>query len=464
MGSFTFYSRIKTVLDAFKMLKLFGSGNRSLMRERVQALLVFLFIFPLFFQLSGSLFIAEDGFNYDSQGKLLLLPLPIASIFCFLAIAILLRLEKNHFGIGFVFSVFVLSLLATMVSTGGTIEADLWQAKFILLIQFLLPLFGLVLGSLYLSPKSEYARFEALALYMLMIVIPLEIISTITRGTGILSPYAYFFGLYQHLQYLPVVFVSLYFLTVTALYENKKLRYLILFLAPWMGIYISASLSMLAIILAVVASFIAFWFLNKNEKRSYVILVVLLLWGSFSIYYPITQATGTYALKYSHDLQAKKTQQGEASNQEKSYKDSVMAILPNNLKERFPYWEFYMEGVIESPKTFLFGHQTRPDRGKYPSAHNYYLDLIYHFGVISLLPFIYLILLTIRSSWQAIITGMITPSLAMFIIVVGFFVFADNFLKVSFRQPYPGMMMFFIWGVLLTKLSMVQNSNKGRNG
>jgi len=31
-------------------------------------------------------------------------------------------------------------------------------------------------------------------------------------------------------------------------------------------------------------------------------------------------------------------------------------------------------------------------------------------------------------------------------------VLIDNSLKVGFRQPYPGIIMFFLWGVLLNRL------------
>jgi len=427
------------------MVENFGSNIRKLKRDHVQALLVFFFLFPLFFQLSGSIFISNN-LKFDTQGDLFLLPLPMASVFCFIGIAILLRLEKRHFGMGFVFSVFILMMLSTIVSTDGENKAEL--AKFILLIQFILPMFALVFGSLYLMPKSDYLRFEAVALYVLLLVVPLEVVSTIIRGTGVLSPYLHIFSLYQHLQYLPVIFIGLYFLTVNSLYKNNKLRFLIMFMAPWMGIYLSASLSTMAIILAVISTVISCWFVNK--KRKYIILLVVLFWASFTMYYPITQTTTTYALKYSHELE----KVGENVIRYEPSKFKIMTDLSNSLKEQLPYWVFYSKGIFESPEIFLFGHATRPDRNAYPSAHNFYLDLIYHFGMISLLPFIYLIFITIRNGWQVVNTGLATPDLVMLIALVGFFIFVDNSFQVSLRQPYPGMVMFFIWGILLTKISI----------
>ena len=401
-------------------MNLYRKKSEILNLFHIQALCLFLFLFPLFFQLSGTIFNAKE-LKFDSQASLLLLPLPIASIFCYIGIAVLLRLEKKHFGVGFVFSIFILMMFSALVSSGASGKAEL--AKFILLVQFILPMFALVLGSLYLPPKSDYLKVEAVILYILMLIIPAEVIATIIRGSGILSPYLYGFSLYQNLQYLPVIFVALYFLTVISLYSNNKLRYFVIFLAPWMGIYIAASLSILTIVLAVISALICFWFLNESGKRGYGLTLVLLLGLSFMIYYPNVQSTGTYALKYSQEVQEEintTAPQNDDSIQKDLSSNKFVALLPNNIKERFVYWEFYGKGIFENPKIFIFGHANRPDRNMYPSAHNYYLDLIYHFGAISMLPFIYLILITMRNIWRVSKTGDLTPGLAVLVLMVGF--------------------------------------------
>lgn len=435
------------------MLKLNTKNNCRLSEELKQALLLFLFFMPLFFQLSGSIF-RLDSMNYDTQGKLLLLPLPMASFFCFIGIALLLRLEKRHFGMGIIFSIFTLMMLSILVSSSESEQTEL--TKFILLVQFILPMFALVLGSLYISPRSDYLRYEAIVLYILLFVIPLEVISTLIKGSGLLSPDLYVFSLYQHLQYLPVIFIGLYLLAINSLYENKRLRYLVLFLAPWMGIYLAASLSILAVILAMLGILVSLWYLNKNGKRWYGLALIIFLCTSFTLYYPTIQATGVYALKFDQELDASIKEPilvNKNDIQEKTFMTNFIAVLPNNLKERFHYWVFYGRGVLESPKIFLFGHQVRPDRNKYPSAHNYYLDLMYQFGMMAMLPIIYLIYVTVRNCSRVIRARTLTPELAMLMVIVGFMVFADNSLKVSFRQPYSGMIAFFLWGVLLTSLS-----------
>ena len=118
---------------------------------------------------------------------------------------------------------------------------------------------------------------------------------------------------------------------------------------------------------------------------------------------------------------------------------------------------------MESPEVFIFGHASRPDRNRYPSAHNYYLDLVYNFGLISLLPFMYLVYLSIKSVGYAVVNSSDRPSLIMLVVLMFFFIFIDNFLKVGFSQPYPGMMMFFFWGILFARVSVFRSLSSGES-
>ena len=128
---------------------------------------------------------------------------------------------------------------------------------------------------------------------------------------------------------------------------------------------------------------------------------------------------------------------------------AVYEVLPKSIKERFVYWDFYMQEILASPKVFLFGHNTRPDRELYPSAHNYYLDIIYYFGIIALIPFVYLFSILIIKTVIILKEGKGTIELFALLLVVFFFMALDNSLKVSCRQPYSGMVIFFLIGKLL---------------
>lgn len=441
------------------MIKLIRRVSAVESVELLQAIILFLFYFPLFFQLSGSIFTARDAV-FDSQASLLRLPLPIASVFCFIGIALFLRLDKSYFGMGFVFSLFMLLMLSSIVSIGGE-ERALELGKFIHVMQFVLPTFALVFGSLYLEPGATYLRFESVALLVLLIIIPLEVIATISWGHT-LSANIYLFSLYQHFQYLPVVFLGIYLLSATSLFEETWLRFLVIFLAPWMGIYIAQSISVTAMVLAVFGFTVFILVLYKKNKTRYAFSLVLIVLVSFLTYFSFVKDTTAYSAKFesiSQSTNADKTTNTEvdsefhANVENGSFRIQGSNMILAKLKYRINYWKFYGAGILDSPKVFLFGHLSRPDRNKYRSAHNYYLDLAYNFGFLSLLPYLWLIIFSIRKCRHAFATSNPSPGLMMHIALVGYFVFVDNFFKVGFSQPYPGMMMFFIWGTLLARLS-----------
>lgn len=437
----------------------------------IQAICLCVFIFPLFFQLSGQVF-TEEGFNFDSKGSLLQLPIPIAAVTCFVAIALLVRIEKNHFGVGFIFSVFMLMMFSALMTTPMQNEQNI--DKYILLVQFLLPMFGMVLGQLYLEPKNDYLKFEAVALYVLLLIIPLQVASMLSSGLAILAPSLFWFSLYQHLQYLPVIFVSLYFLAAISVFENKILRYLIIFLAPWVGVYVAASLSMATVALMLILLLISTVILITRRYIKSSLLWAVLLAGSFFLYYPNVQEEATYAEKFTTNsnlygsglarsevvddrLTMEEYAQYIKRTKEKYADHAVYRYLPNNIKERFIYWDYYSEGILENQTTFVFGHLERPHRDLYPSAHNYYMDLAYHFGVLSLLPFAYLFLQIVSKGIHLIWQKKMTGETLVLLTIVLFFILIDNMIKVSFRQPYPGMIMFFLLGKLITQYSSCQH-------
>jgi O-antigen ligase len=105
---------------------------------------------------------------------------------------------------------------------------------------------------------------------------------------------------------------------------------------------------------------------------------------------------------------------------------------------------------------FLLGHAKRPDRTKFPSAHNYYLDFIYNFGFISLIPLLAVIGYTLGKIYQHREEILKSPGLLGIAAVVVFMLLADNSLKVGLRQPYSGILTFFLWGVLLSRFTKLE--------
>ena len=414
-----------------------------------QTLILMLFFMPVFFQLSGGIFDSQMMY-FDSQGQLKNLPLPLASIMCFVGIAVLINFERVRISTLIVFSVFV-AMFITMFVAASRESADYGVGKIILLMQFILPVFALVLGQCYRAPAKSQVKFEAIILWVLCIIVPAELIASAVQGRGILTPYLYVFSLYQHLQYLPALLTGMYILSVSALFEERKFRFVILTLAPFMGIYAIASASMLAMAIMTLG---CVWILlllaskERNIKRlSYLFLLLVL--GSMFLY-------GAAANNKLLDAKigASKQQSQEMQSQEMQ--------VPSNLSERFRYWRIYWKGLTASPEIFLFGNTSRPDRASVPSAHNYYLDFMYNFGFLGILPIFIAMGYTILLLYRRVLIGKKTDLMTLGGLVL-FYLIVDNFLKVGLRQPYPGMIMFFLWGVLLSRLAELKIENNKSN-
>jgi len=404
----------------------------KLNRHRIQICVLVLICLPVFFQLSGSIFNAKD-LIYDTQGSLFCVPLPLSVLACFLGIAFMLRYDLVKITVGFLFSFFLIMVFSTFVIASA--EKQLELDKMIFLIQFILPVFGLVLGHSYQEPDKKHLRFEVIFFSVIAIIVPLELIASWIQKHLILSPYIYFFSIYQHLQYVPVIIISLYFLSLPVLFEYNVGRKLLFLLSPFIGIYAIASLSMLAISLAVLGSLLTLFILGIRRSEVPAFIIGILVIATLFLYgFGLKTFNPNFKQKFQLNSQ------------------KLSSNLPN-LRERQYYWKYYLKGIFENPKTSLLGHAKRPDRNKFPSAHNYYLDLAYNYGLLSLLPFLYLITHTIIKLKNRMRNGPLSLDLIALSLVVLFFVLVDSSLKVGFRQPYPGIIMFFLWGVLLAKLA-----------
>jgi hypothetical protein len=66
---------------------------------------------------------------------------------------------------------------------------------------------------------------------------------------------------------------------------------------------------------------------------------------------------------------------------------------------------------------------------------------------------LFLFYISAKLALTAIRTWNVGTDLFWLLGAIGFFALVHNSLEVGFRQPYPGILMFFLWGVLLTRLS-----------
>jgi hypothetical protein len=390
------------------------------------ALLLFL---PVFFQLANGLFREVGVFN--SGGSLALLPIPLSVVACYAGIVLLGNYAQARLALVIVFLTFIGMLLSTVLL--ATDQGDHERVKLILLVQYLLPMFALVLGHQFGSQRDALDVLSNVLLWLLMVIIPLQLISTLLAGMSYLSPSLIGFSVYQHLQYVPVLLIGAFLIALFGRWEGASSQPWLLALAVLMGFYAALSLSMLAmgLLLGGVAGFALRNTLLAVAKRRAIFALVLVV-GSllFGLFYMANASVMRDKLGIDLDEGG-----------------------PRNLQQRLVYWQYYFSGVTESGHTLLFGHLNVPDRETYPSAHNYYLDFIYNFGSLAILPLISLLVWTLYQTLRNIHRLWSSPALAGLAGVVIFLLLVDNTLKVGMRQPYPGIITFFLWGMLLACLS-----------
>ena len=428
-----------------------GNDQRHLAQHRGFVLtgIGVLLVLPVFFQISGGLF-RDLAFVFDTGGVISLLPFPVSVIGLFGGIAILGNYAAAMRTLTVLFFTALLFVITTVASAQSNVVNE--TAKLILLAQFVLPMFGLVLGEMYGASTSE-PKFEWAALLVLLGVLPLHLLSTWLQGYSLLSPSVFFFSIFQHLQYFPMVVVAIGLMVVFSFWTKSGWsRGALWGLLPVVAIHVVASQSLTAMG-ALVFGLFCFVYVNFRQSQSGVLAAILLTAA-------LVAGSGYGLLSFSvSNLATKEQAQNPVAQQ--SLPDKLIlheskvesAIrMPLGVLQRVDYWLFYGRAIVESPSSLLLGHVKPPDRAVYPSAHNYWLDVSYNFGVLSLLPLLFLTFLTGYDLWQRRLCLKHNPALLGLAVPVSYLLLIENMLKVGMRQPYPAIITFFIWGLLIARL------------
>lgn len=468
--------------------------------EKTRMAIPIMLLFPIFFQISNGVF-RDTTINYSSGGVLANLPIPLSVLACYAGIIILGGYKRAFVSFAFIFFTCILMTMAAIISTHANLAQQ--QAKLILLIQFILPMFALILGQLYCEKIGDNNTcYEKMFLYVLAVIIPWQLIATFYQGFGYLTPSLGLFSIYQSFQYVPVIFVSGYLVALFALWQVTKQRLLMILLAPLMAIYVAASMSLVALgmlLIGLLGFVITQWISNDEKFPIIVFLLIAVL--SFSHFYYVKTHSAAGASKFGgfagleklHQQQEQRLQQQiqkqretqgldvetgagtewrrSNAQQEKEIQVQRMVLLqlkekessstiriPVNISDRISYWQYYIRKIMTTPKILLVGNDEITDRAKYPSAHNYYLDFIYNFGVVAMLPILILLMYTCSLIFKSRRAIYLSPGMIGLCFVTLFLLLIDNFLKVGLRQPYPGIFTFFLWGVLLNRLLNLKNA------
>jgi len=368
-------------------------------------------LFPLFFQLSAGVYQDANPIP-DSRGILWSLPLPISILACLAGILAHWRgLARAKVALIYFAALAGFMALSFVVTDGG-------HRKLMYAGQTLLPVLGLVLGMLL---GTERATIAKAFMWVLLVLMPVQLIAGWYQGGLILTNYLYAFSVYQHIQFVPVVMSVAFGFVVVHQWEKHK--GLMLALTVIAGLYMLASGSFLAI--GFYAGFVVLFF-GTRVKLAYIVagLAAAVVLGGL----------------YYGNVKPDADRMANGSAYVQKFADVLQGKLPGNVTIRLKDWQMYGGWVAERP---LLGHSEPPAREVRTSAHNWYLDFAYSFGVLGLLPVIALIGFT---AWSLRGASAEVWWLAGF---VAFLVLVDCSFKVTLRQPYPGIFAYFLWGLLL---------------
>ncbi len=421
-------------------------------------------LLPVFFQLKGNIFSDRVPPLWDSGGDLLKLPVPISVLICYGAIVLLGRYERARESLYAIFFCFCLMLLSTVLSTHE--ELNQQQAKIILLIQLILPMLALVLGQIFeRTPDVDTGIARGFVLIM-AVIIPLQLVATWFQNLPYLASYVYAFTVYQHLEYVPIVLIGVYVFACFSLWQNEMHRIILLALAAPVGAYATLSLSGLAMGTLLVGAivFVVHRALHQfaRSRGALIGLMAMLLGGMYAgltlmganlaesgeerTYQELLGVAQAHRDVSAEDIQGSSGQTGTAAT----------------MIDRTEIWRYYLSEIGSGVERLMIGHGRPPDRGQYPSAHNFYLDFIYNFGLLALIPIVWLIGFTFWKSVRHRKQIERDPELFGLAILVLFLVLVDNSLEVGMRQPYSGIVTYFLWGVLLSRLTLLGQSTPQR--
>ena len=85
---------------------------------------------------------------------------------------------------------------------------------------------------------------------------------------------------------------------------------------------------------------------------------------------------------------------------------------------------------------------------------NYYLDFIYHFGFISLIPILYLIFFVFYNTFKNQKILFKNNENFILFLIISFSFLIEPMIGVSLKQPFIGILYYFIFGIYVSRLKI----------
>lgn len=382
---------------------------------------IYLFLFlvplPIFFIFLDTFkkfnFFMINESNSQVLENLYSLPIPLSlMILPFFLISLLHRYQFMLISIYLVTLSFLIGIISVVYLQ------RLSFSNFLNVIQFFLPMFGLIIGEI-VGKINLYQKLFFKNLYLIsLIVIILQLLLTITYGSNNLVSNIFGIYIYQSSNFTSTVFfLGLFSYLVFYRLKNFKfnliLDYFLLFLIS-VYLYYANSISLYLFVLF----FIVYNLIFKKIKIVNNLYLLLFLVLSFYISTEVNI---------------------------KNFFNHFDTIILSN--------KHFLENSLNNYELFLFGSNLNNEL--YLSqigVFNFYIDYVYNFGFLSLIPFLFLISYTIIKTYRLKkIIFKNNLNYVLFYLFI-FIIFIDSFLRTGLKQPFIGIIYYLIWGIYLSKL------------
>lgn len=415
------------LLSAVINLLYFYGFTRGLSRTKevtsnIQICIVALLLCPLFFLLDGSIFYGQL-MDYANDGRIQNLPIPLAVMAVFLGIAMIANYAVIKRSMLCILSTILLAILVVAVRAGNSQPIQINLS--IVWPQVVLPMMGLLLGEMYVNEKA-WKNIARVATVVLLTVLSAQHITALMQGNYIAGSSVFLFDIYQYFIYFPTITVAITIFSLFALWhtgERARIVLTCLLTLVIIQVVTVASLNGAAALTIGVVLWAAYYWQDRHLRRP-LLSAVLISLGASVVY--------TLALGASHPW----------------------SILHAPQDVRNEQWQFFANAIINTPQILLTGSDVPLDRYLHPSAYNYWLDVIYRLGVLPLIPLITLLVFIMRKVWEQRLIILKSPLCIGTTFIIFNIFFIESMFGAGLRQPYSGLISFFILGCLIAQLKI----------
>tara|TARA_B100000963_G_scaffold227335_1_gene198276 strand:+ start:8875 stop:9801 length:927 start_codon:yes stop_codon:yes gene_type:complete len=289
-----------------------------------------------------------------------------------------------------------------------------------------------------------YKNTYIIIYYFLIFILTLQLFFTFFLKKKIIISDILFFTVYQNIQYVSTIYTLLTILVSINLFKEKKLEVIFLNLVSLTYSSLTYSLSSLSIFAIFFLGYLfkVFFDKNKNKIKIFKILIlsfvfILLFLGFFNY------------LKNDNDKQKFITDSNNVNYYENmlKFKDILNFKIPANITLRIEIFKKYFHTISNNKRILFLGDKKGELDKKFKSSHNLILDIIYKFGLILVIPYLCLFFAIVfkLSNFKNKTNDFMSFLILLVVILI------ENFFKVSLKQPYPGIISFYLIGYYLKK-------------